>query len=242
MPDSSPQRFLSSPFPSYSENRLPRSFAILPGRPAPIDRADATGIMYPEARAGQERAARGPPDPAWPVPSTTPTCSDIEGNIMSTTERDRTLLERAVDLAREARESGNHPFGALLADAEGAVLLEVHNSSGSTRDCTGHAETNLARLASTSFPREKLASCTLYSSAEPCAMCAGAIYWAGIGRVVYALSESELLGITGDSPENPTLSLPCREVFARGQKKIEVEGPVDGVAGARKVHEGFWRS
>jgi tRNA(Arg) A34 adenosine deaminase TadA len=72
-------------------------------------------------------------------------------------------------------------------------------------------------------------------------MCAGAIYWAGIGRVVYALSESELLGLTGDDPENPTLSLPCREVFSRGQKRIEVEGPVAEIPGAREVHEGFWR-
>ena len=72
-------------------------------------------------------------------------------------------------------------------------------------------------------------------------MCAGAIYWAGIGRVVYALSEGELLGITGADPENPTLSLPCREVFARGQRRIEVEGPFDDIPGSREVHEGFWQ-
>ncbi len=160
---------------------------------------------------------------------------------MSMTEIDRTLLGRAVELAGEARASGNHPFGALLADEDGTVLLEARNSSGSTRDCTGHAETNLARLASTGLPRETLARTSLYSSAEPCAMCAGAIYWAGIGRVVYALSEGELLGITGADPENPTLSLPCREVFARGQRRIEVEGPFDDIPGSREVHEGFWQ-
>jgi tRNA(Arg) A34 adenosine deaminase TadA len=160
---------------------------------------------------------------------------------MAVTERDRFLLGRAVGLAQKARDSGNHPFGAVLADAEGNLLLEARNSSATTLDCTGHAETNLARLASTSFSRGVLAASSLYSSAEPCAMCAGAIYWAGIGRVVYALSESELLGLTGDDPENPTLSLPCREVFSRGQKRIEVEGPVAEIPGAREVHEGFWR-
>jgi len=90
------------------------------------------------------------------------------------------------------------------------------------------------------YDREFLRSCTLYTSAEPCAMCAGAIYWSGIGRVVYALSESALRGITGDDPENPTLDLPCREVFARGQRSVTVVGPED-VPGAAEVHEGFWK-
>jgi len=70
-------------------------------------------------------------------------------------------------------------------------------------------------------------------------MCAGAIYWSGIGRVVFALSEKGLLGYTGSHQENPTLDLPCREVFARGQRSVVVEGPfLEDEAG--KVHEGFW--
>lgn len=159
---------------------------------------------------------------------------------MPVTSTDRSLLQRAVRLAKIARDTGNHPFGALIADSTGTILLEAANTTGSTGDCTGHAETNAARDASLRFPREKLAECTLYTSAEPCAMCAGAIYWAGIGRVVYALAESELLDLTGDDPENPTFSLPCREVFARGQRHIEVEGPVPDIPGAAEVHAGFW--
>ena len=86
----------------------------------------------------------------------------------------------------------------------------------------------------------RLRSSTLYTSAEPCAMCAGAIYWCGIGRVVYALSEHQLLGLTGDHPENPTFALPCREVFARGQRRIEVTGPcLEEEAAA--AHAGFWQ-
>jgi len=70
-------------------------------------------------------------------------------------------------------------------------------------------------------------------------MCAGAIYWCGIGRVVYALSEHKLLGLTGDHPENPTFALPCREVFARGQRSVEVAGPyLEDEAAV--PHYGFW--
>jgi tRNA(Arg) A34 adenosine deaminase TadA len=153
---------------------------------------------------------------------------------------DEALLRAAVERARASRQAGNHPFGAVLADADGNRLLDAGNTVPEDCDCTGHAETNLARLASKAYDREFLRSCTLYTSAEPCAMCSGAIYWSGIGRVVYALSEEDLRGITGDDPENPTLDLPCREVFARGQRLVAVEGPTD-IPGARAVHEGFWR-
>lgn len=153
---------------------------------------------------------------------------------------DTSLLVAAVGRARASREAGNHPFGAVLADEHGTVILDAGNTVGAEGDCTGHAETNLARAASKAYGREFLRSCTLYSSAEPCAMCAGAIYWAGIGRVVYALSEAALKGLTGDDPENPTLDLPCREVFSRGQRLVAVEGPAD-IPGALEVHAGFWR-
>lgn len=71
-------------------------------------------------------------------------------------------------------------------------------------------------------------------------MCAGAIYWAGIARVVFALPESELRLLTGANPANLTLQLPCREVFARGQRDIEVIGPVGSLEDSKKPHEGFW--
>jgi tRNA(Arg) A34 adenosine deaminase TadA len=94
-------------------------------------------------------------------------------------------------------------------------------------------------MAARSLGAEELAAATLYSSAEPCAMCAGAIYWCGIGRVVYALSEHRLLDLTGDHPENPTFALPCREVLTRGQRHVEILGPCleDEAAAA---HFGFW--
>ncbi len=148
-------------------------------------------------------------------------------------------LRRAIQVAQNAREHGNHPFGAILVDENNQVLLEAENSVITGSDCTGHAETNLMRLASQHFPPEKLATCTLYTSTEPCAMCAGAIYWGNVQRVVYALSEVDLYDIVGPSPDQLVLS--SREVFAHSQRKVEVEGPALALdAEARAVHAGFW--
>lgn len=156
------------------------------------------------------------------------------------TDTDLALLRRAIEIAKQARANGNHPFGALLADRDGAILLEAENTVTTDHDCTGHAETNLMRLASRRFEASVLAQCTLYTSTEPCAMCAGAIYWGQVGRVVFAMSEEDLLALTGDNPENQTFSLPCREVFARGQRPVIVDGPALQEE-ARQAHAGFWQ-
>jgi tRNA(Arg) A34 adenosine deaminase TadA len=149
---------------------------------------------------------------------------------------DLMYLRRAIALSGHSRAEGHHPFAALLVDNAGVVMAEAIN--GSSTDRTAHAEMLALRRAAI-LPGEKLRGATLYSSAEPCAMCAGGAYWAGIGRVVYALSEERLLALTGSDPENPTLALPCREVFARGQRLIEVVGPMLEEEAAA-VHSGFW--
>ena len=157
------------------------------------------------------------------------------------TDLDLKLLRQAIALAAESRARHRHPFAALVADRNGEIWVECFNDSKPpTGDPTCHAERLASAQAARILPPEQLAHCTLYSSAEPCAMCAGAIYWCGIGRVVYALSEERLLTLTGDDPENLTLSLPCREVFARGQRKVEVVGPLledEAVV----PHYQFWR-
>ena len=135
-------------------------------------------------------------------------------------------LRRSFALARRAQARGMHPFGAVLVGPDGAVLMECENGYMPDRDMTAHAERLLATAACRSYPQELLRQATLYASAEPCAMCAGAAYWAGIGRVVYGLSEARLKAITGNHPENPTLDLPCRTVFAAGQRQVEVVGPL----------------
>lgn len=150
-------------------------------------------------------------------------------------------LRRAIEVSRESRKAGNTPFGALLVDADGEIVMEQPNVEITEHICTGHAETTLAARASHKFTKDYLWNCTLYSTAEPCAMCSGAIYWANIGRVVYGMTEKRLLELTGSNEQNPTFSLPCREVFARGQKDIKVEGPFPEIEEeAAEVHKGYW--
>jgi tRNA(Arg) A34 adenosine deaminase TadA len=155
-------------------------------------------------------------------------------------EADRVWLREAFALAQAARAAGRHPFGALVV-LNGARVARCGNESGAAgAAATDHAELLAARAASQLFNARELAAATLYTSAEPCAMCAGAIYWAGIGRVVYGLSETRLRALTGAHPDNPTLDLPCRQVFQSGQRTIEVLGPwLEDEAEA--LHHGFWR-
>ena len=159
----------------------------------------------------------------------------------SPSDRDIELLRQAIVLSEESRKRGRHPFAALVADEGGKVVVTaVNNSMPPEGDPTQHAELAAVAQAALLLTPQQLAKSTLYSSAEPCCMCAGAIYWSNIGRVVYALSEHVLLRLTGDHPENPTFSLPCREVFARGQRPVFVIGPLLEDEAA-KPHHGFWK-
>lgn len=155
------------------------------------------------------------------------------------TGADLAWLDRCVALATDARARTDHPFGSLIVTADGRAV-EGLNTVVTTRDPTGHAETNAVRAAAAVLTPEELAASTLYTSTEPCAMCAGAIYWSGISRVVYALSEQGLRDIVAAQEGVPTMELPCREVFARGGRTVWVAGPVD-LAAATTVHDGFWR-
>ncbi|NEM92085.1 nucleoside deaminase [Galbitalea soli] len=155
------------------------------------------------------------------------------------TELDRARLADAIAVSNRARLSGNHPFGAVLVDATGAVVLEAENSVTTENDCTGHAETNLVRLAWRAFGPDALGGYTLYTSCEPCAMCSGAIYWSGIGRVVFAMTEADLASLTGDHQENPTMSLSSALVLNSGTRAVEVRGPALA-AQAMQSHADFW--
>jgi len=155
-------------------------------------------------------------------------------------ESDLSHLRRAIFVSIEAKQHGNHPFGAVLVDENDAEVLAAENTVVTHSDATGHAETNLVRLATKQYSLDELRGFTLYTSCEPCAMCTGAIYWAGIGRMVYALPEQALIPLTGDDPENPTLDLPSREVLARGQRAVVVAGPALEEQAA-EPHRGFWR-
>jgi len=148
-------------------------------------------------------------------------------------------LRRAIEVANAARNHGNHPFGALLVGADGKVLAEAENTVVTGRDPTGHAELNLVRIASAQFDREVLPRSTLFTSTEPCAMCAGAIFWSGIGKVVYALSEEGLYTMTGARIAQEAMKIPSREIFARCGRPVEVEGPALEEE-SKGPHTGFW--
>ncbi|MBU2935156.1 MULTISPECIES: nucleoside deaminase [Pacificibacter] len=154
--------------------------------------------------------------------------------------RDEEFMHLAIGVAAKSREAGDHPFGAILVGPDGAVLIEQGNAfSAHGSDMTAHAERVLATRASQTYSAKFLNSCTMFTSAEPCAMCAGAAYWAGIGRIVYGQSEAALKDLTGDHSENPTLDMPCREVLASGQRVVVVKGPFLADE-ASKLQEGFW--
>ena len=153
-------------------------------------------------------------------------------------ENDLRFMRVAIDVARKARDKGDHPFGAVLVDEQGHILMEAESTVVTERDCTGHAEINLVRQASRKYDSDFLARCTLYTSTEPCPMCASAIFWGNVRRVVYGLSEEGLYEMVGEDTEE-VLYLPCRELFGKGRKPIEVIGPVLEEE-AREVHEGFW--
>jgi len=148
-------------------------------------------------------------------------------------------LRRANAVARRARdELGRHPFGAILVAPDGETVLAEQGNV----DTVNHAEAVLARTAALNYTSDYLWRCTLVTTVEPCAMCAGTQYWAHIGRLVYGLSERRLLELTGSHAENPTMDLPCRSVFAAGQKAVEVIGPVAEVEEEiAALHRGFWR-
>lgn len=143
------------------------------------------------------------------------------------------FIRETIQLALSARDNGNGPFGSLLAK-DGEVLLRAENTVNTDHDVTCHAETNLVRLAVRQYDRDFLSGCTLYTSTEPCAMCAGAIFWSGIGRIVFGCSEAKLGEFNGGA-----LNIPCHEVLAHGVRPVEIIGPVledEAVA----PHVGFW--
>lgn len=147
-------------------------------------------------------------------------------------------LRRANAVAARALALGRHPFGAILVAPDGETVLAEQGNV----DTVNHAEATLARTAATNFTPEYLWQCTLVTTVEPCAMCAGTQYWAHIGRLVYGMTERRLLELTGNHGENPTLDLPCRTVLAAGQKTIEVIGPVAEVEPEiAALHLDFWK-
>jgi tRNA(Arg) A34 adenosine deaminase TadA len=157
------------------------------------------------------------------------------------TSLDVKLLRATFQMALRAAQAGNHPFGAILADADGEIVLEAENTVVTDGDPTAHAEINLIRRAFQRGYGASLREMTLYASAEPCPMCSGAIYWGNINRVVYGLSQARLYSIVADAGGRDTLLVPCRELLRRGQRTVDVLGPALEDEAA-EAHLGFWRT
>ena len=143
------------------------------------------------------------------------------------------FVRQAIELARQARRAGNHPFGALLV-VDGEVAITAQNTVVTDRDPTAHAETNLVSKAIRHLSPEQIRRAVLYTSCEPCAMCAGKMYWAGIRSLVYALPAEELAALAGRD-----FLIPCAELFGRAVEPVDITGPVL-LDQAREVHLGFW--
>src|SRR5437016_2326221 len=154
---------------------------------------------------------------------------------MDIDEIDKLFAKQAIELARQARAAGDHPFGALLV-LDGTVVLTARNTVATDGDPTAHAETNLVAAAIRQLSPDQIRRSVLYTSCEPCAMCVGKMYWSGIRSVVYALSSEELTALAGGR-----FLIPCRELFARAADPVRVVGPLL-LDEAREVHLGFWPS
>ena len=156
-------------------------------------------------------------------------------------DTDGCYLREAIALADTARERGNRPFGALIVTADGCVLASASNANGESGDCTAHAELSAIRLASPLHSRDELAHATLYSSAEPCVMCAGAIFWSAIGRVVYGIDAERLRVFRGERLDQKDAELSCRDVFQAASHAIECIGPAL-IDEASSSHQGAWKT
>ncbi|MFT3814014.1 MAG: nucleoside deaminase [Acidovorax sp.] len=139
---------------------------------------------------------------------------------MTNLDDDSLHMRAAIAASRQARARGDAPFGAVLV-RDGQALLTALNNQNTTRDCTGHAELVLVRDAQRTLGDAALRGATVYASGEPCAMCAGAMFWAGIRRVVYAASTPALEAAMGE----PTLGVRCADALAKAAPAVRVDGP-----------------
>jgi tRNA(adenine34) deaminase len=154
--------------------------------------------------------------------------------------QDGLYLRQAIALSRTARERGNRPFGALIVGADGAVLGQGWNSNGETGDCTAHAEVQAIRDACQRHGRDAMEAATMYASGEPCVMCAGAIFWANLRRVVYGIDDQRLRVFRGERLDQRDVALSCREVFKAAPFAVECIGPAL-VDEASAPHLGAWK-
>ena len=141
---------------------------------------------------------------------------------MPLTAADHDPMHRAIEASRAAVAAGNMPFGATLVSPDGRLLWTAQNNQVTSGDCTGHAELVLVREARAALGAEAVRGGTVYASGEPCAMCSGAMFWAGIRRVVYAASQDDISAALGGD----TLPIRSAQVYAGASPSVQVDGPL----------------
>ena len=136
---------------------------------------------------------------------------------------DLEAMQLAIDASATAVDNGDGPFGATLVSADGTLVLVAANNVRTASDCTGHAEMVAVRNAQKQWGRPPLRGATMYASGEPCAMCAGALFWAGVSRIVFAASQADVIRLLGASPAMPINS---RTTLAGAQPAVQIDGPL----------------
>lgn len=130
------------------------------------------------------------------------------------------FIRSAIALARQSKQHGNHPFGAILV-LDNVIILEGENTVITGNNPTEHAEMNLINLAWKQLTKEQIERCILYTSCEPCPMCTGAIFWSGIRKIVFALQAVTLGNLANDK-----FCCPCSSLLDRAHTKTEIVGPI----------------
>lgn len=141
------------------------------------------------------------------------------------TNPDHQPMRLAIEASAHAAAQGDGPFGATLVSPKGNILLVASNNAKTAADCTGHAEMVLIRQAQIQLGQSALRGATVFASGEPCAMCAGALFWAGVERIVFAASQADIIEVLGESPAMPINS---RQTLAGAQPAVQIDGPVLG--------------
>lgn len=152
-------------------------------------------------------------------------CSQLEKEVINM-KTDKEFVRMAIEMAIKSKHKNNLPFGCVLVNKNGAVILKGENTINTDNDCLAHAEINLIREASKIYDYSYLNDCSIYTSDEPCPMCTAAIYWSGIGKLVYGLSKTEYYNIVGRDNPNWVFEMPTRELLEKGGRKLEVIGPL----------------
>jgi len=140
--------------------------------------------------------------------------------------RDIELLRAALDVAERSMKKGNLPFGCLLADVDGNIIEEGENTVITTQDSIAHCEINLVHRLAGKFDFAYLNDCTVYASTEPCPMCTAAIFWSGIGRIVFALSKEGYHLIAGTKNPAHLFDISAEKLLSYGRRKVRISGPL----------------